>query len=298
MKVRTSSRNAASSLERLSSIASGSPLPLLAEWAYFQFESPGAARLLIKLPIGFRDRRRRHQEIRIVQRIRSQRLDPSLPHPFGVDAGIDDQMSNVDVLRTEFSRGRLCHRAQAELGAGEGRIAGSAAQARRRAGEEDIALAPGQHQPRRFAAREKAGIAGHFPDLAEHALGGVENREVDVGADVEDAYFERRVFVGVPQEGDDFLLLARIQRARVDLSPGRLDLLHQRFQLGAVAAAGEYREAFGSKLLGDLTADIVTGADHGHGRVSLLQGCSPVRSNLSVTKAWLTPCRLSAVQGL
>src|SRR5258705_3975502 len=107
-------------------------------------------------------------------------------------------MSDVDVLRTELARGRLCHRAQAELGAGEGRIAGSAAQARRRAGEEDIALAPGQHQSRRLAACEKAGIAGHFPDLAEHALGSVENREVDVGADVEDTHFEWRGFSAAP----------------------------------------------------------------------------------------------------
>src|ERR1700675_201860 len=125
MKLRTSSRNAASSLERLSSIAKSLPLPLLAERADSQLERPRAARLLVEQPIGFCDRRRRHQEIRIVERIRPQRLNPSLPHPFGVDAGIDDQMSDVDILRTELARGRLCHRAQAELGAGEGRIAGS-----------------------------------------------------------------------------------------------------------------------------------------------------------------------------
>ena len=43
------------------------PLPLLAEGAYFQFERPGAARLLIKQPIGFRHRGRRHKQIGIVQ---------------------------------------------------------------------------------------------------------------------------------------------------------------------------------------------------------------------------------------
>src|SRR5229473_1667446 len=240
---RTSSRNAASSLERLSSTAT-LPLPLLAEGAYFQFERPGAARLLIKQPVGFCDRRWRHQQIGIIERIRPQRLDPPLTHPFGVDAGIDDEMRNVDVLRPEFARGRLRNGAQAELGAGESRVAGSAAQARGRPGEEDVALAPWQHEPRCLAAGEKTGIAGHFPDLAEHAFGGVENREVDVCADVEDANLERRVLVGVAKEGGDFLLLARIERARVDFSARRLDLLHQRFELGTVAAPGKHRETF------------------------------------------------------
>ena len=83
------------------------------------------------------------------------------------------------------------------------------------------------------------------------------------------------MLVGVFQERDDFLFLARIERARVNLAPGRLDLLDQRFELGAVAAPGEHRNSFRGKLLGDLAADEVTGADHGHGRVSLLQGCSP-----------------------
>src|SRR6202043_4297573 len=67
-------------------------LPLLAKGAYFQLERPGTARLLIKLPVGFRDRQRRHQQIRVVERVRSQRLDPTLTHPFGVDAGIDDEV--------------------------------------------------------------------------------------------------------------------------------------------------------------------------------------------------------------
>src|SRR5215204_5186324 len=121
MKARTSSRNAASSLERLSSTAT-LPLPLLAEGAYFQLERPGALRLLIELPVGFRDGRRRHQEIGIVEGARPQRLDPPLAHPFGIDAGVDDEMGDVDVLRAQFARRCLRNRTQAELGAGECRI--------------------------------------------------------------------------------------------------------------------------------------------------------------------------------
>src|SRR2546423_11038592 len=154
MKTRTSSRKAASALERFNS-TNRSPLPLLAERAYFQLERPGATRLLIELPIGFCDRRRRHQEIRVIEGPRPQCLDPPLTYPLGVDAGINDEMGHVNVLRSEFARGRLCNGPQAELGAGEGRIAAPAAQARSRTGEEDIAFAPGQHQARGFTAGEK-----------------------------------------------------------------------------------------------------------------------------------------------
>src|SRR5438270_795157 len=109
---------------------SGKVSPFLAEGAYFHFKRPGAARLLIKLPIGFRDRRWRHQQIGIVERVRPQRFDPPLPHPFGVDAGVDDEMGDVNVLRTQFARGRLGHRTESEFGAGERSIARSAAHAR------------------------------------------------------------------------------------------------------------------------------------------------------------------------
>jgi hypothetical protein len=100
------------------------------------------------------------------------------------------------------------------LALAKGRIAASAAQARRRTGEEDIALVTGQHQARGLAAGEEVGIASHLPDLAEHPFGGVENRKVDVGADVEDANLERRVLVGIAEKRDDLVLLARIERAR------------------------------------------------------------------------------------
>src|SRR6267154_121925 len=141
MKARTSSRNAASSLERLNSTAT-LPLPLLAERAYFQFERPGALRLLIELPVGFRDRRRRHQEIGIVEGIRPKCLDPPLAYPFGIDAGIDDEVGDVDVFGTQFACRGLRDRTQAELGTGERRVSRSTAQRSGRPGEEDIAFAP------------------------------------------------------------------------------------------------------------------------------------------------------------
>src|SRR5260221_4347057 len=195
MKTRTSSRNAASSLERLSSTAT-LLLPLLAEGTYFQLRGPGTARLLVEQPIGFSDRRWRCPQVGIIERIRPQRLDPPLTHPLGVHAGVDNEMGDVNVLRSEFARRRLGYRTQAELGTGEGRIAGSAAQGRGRTGKEDIALAPRQHQAGCFATGKKAGIAGHFPDFSKHTLRGLDDREVDVGAKVEHADLERRMLVG------------------------------------------------------------------------------------------------------
>src|SRR5207245_5753621 len=79
---------------------------------------------------------------------------------------------------------------------------------------------------RRLAPGEEAGIAGHLPDLAEYALGGLQDREVDVGADIEDADFERRMLVGVIEERDNLILLARIERTRVDRKSTRLNSSH------------------------------------------------------------------------
>ncbi len=74
-------------------------LPLFPERANFQLKGPGAARLLVELPVGRRDRGRRHQQIRIVERFLAPELLAPLAHPGGIDAGIDDQMRDMDVLR-------------------------------------------------------------------------------------------------------------------------------------------------------------------------------------------------------
>src|SRR6187431_2585669 len=179
------------------------------------------------------------------------------------------------VLRPEFARHRLRYRAQPELGAGKGRIAAAAAQAGRGAGEKDVALAARQHQSRGFAAGQEARIAGHLPDLAEHPLGGVEDREVDVGADVEDADLERRFLVGIVEKCRDLGFLAGIKRPREDLAAAGLDLLHQRGELVAVAAAGKDRKTLGSEFLCDFGADKVPRTDDRRGRISLRHGSLP-----------------------
>src|ERR1700736_1092009 len=107
MKARTSSRNAASSLERFNSI--GAPLPFLSEGTDLVLERPGIARLLIELPIGFRHRSRPHQAVRIeiLDRLGALPADDELAHPLGIDAGVDHEMGDMDVLGTEFACDRL-----------------------------------------------------------------------------------------------------------------------------------------------------------------------------------------------
>src|SRR5437899_10445788 len=92
------------------------------------------------------------------------------------------------------------------------------------AGKEDAAASARQHQPCTFARRQKARIASQFPNLAEHPLGRFEQREIYIGADVEDADFERRRCIGLPQERRDLLFLARVERTSGDPPATGLDL--------------------------------------------------------------------------
>src|SRR5262245_21552129 len=181
------------------------PSPFLAKWTYFLFEHPGVARLLIELPIGLGDRCRRHQAVRIevVECGLAFALPDALAHPRGVHAGIDNEMGDVDILGPKLAGSGLRHRAQTELGAGKGRVTNAAAKARRRSGKEDAAAAAWHHPPRGLPPGEKSRIARHLPDLAEHALGRVEQGKVHVRADVEDAHLKWRVLIGVRQERDD-----------------------------------------------------------------------------------------------
>src|SRR5215831_9091203 len=192
--------------------------PFLREGPDLPLERPRVARLLVNLPISLGDSGRAHQPARIEigeRRLALALLD-AVAHPFRIDPRIDDQMRDMDALGTELARRALGHRAQAELGAGKRRIADAAALASRGAGEEDVAAPARQHQPRRLARRQETGVARQFPNLAEHALGGFEYREIDIGTDIEDAQFERRRRIGLAQKRRDLILLASVERAGND----------------------------------------------------------------------------------
>src|SRR5205085_6202650 len=128
---------------------------------------------------------------------------------------------------------------------------------RRGAGEEDVALAARQHQPRSLATGQKARVAGHLPNLAKHALGGLDDREIDVGTDVEDADLQRCMLIGVRQEFDDLVFFSGIERAPEGGSSGLFDLSDQGRKLLAVAASGKHGKAFSGKLLCDCRSDEV-----------------------------------------
>jgi hypothetical protein len=137
--------------------------------------------------------------------------------------------------------------------------------------KEDIAVAARRQQARCLAARQEAGIAGHLPDLTEHPLGGLEQWEIDIGADVEDADFERCGHIRVLQECRDLLFLARIQRAPDYPSACCLDLGDQRRQFLALPAPDKNREPLGRKFLSNRGADEIAGADHGRSGISVFQ---------------------------
>ena len=82
---------------------------ILAEGSDLHFEGPCVARLLIKLPIGLGDRRRPHQTvgIEVFKSFVSFALPDPFAHPGSVDAGIDDQMRDMNIFGTELARRAL-----------------------------------------------------------------------------------------------------------------------------------------------------------------------------------------------
>src|SRR5262249_50750218 len=84
--------------------------------------------------------------------------DP-LAHPRGVDAGIDNQMRDVDAFWAELARRTLRYGAQAKFGAGKGGITDPTANSSGGAGKENIAAAARRHQPRRRPPSQRGGAA-------------------------------------------------------------------------------------------------------------------------------------------
>jgi hypothetical protein len=77
------------------------------------------------------------------------------------------------------------------------------------------------------------------------------------------------MLVGVGEERNDFLFLARIERARHDPATGTFDVRDQRRELVAVATSREDRESFGSEATSNSCTDIVARADDGGSSISL-----------------------------
>src|SRR5271166_3087422 len=161
--------------------------PFLSEGTDFLLEGPRVARLLVELPIRVGDGGRPHEssEVEVLHRLVALSFPDSIAHPGSIHAGIDHEMSDVDIFGPEFPRGALCNRAQTEFRRRECRVADPAAEARGGARKENRSAPARDHQARRLPARHETGVAGHLPDLAEHTVGRLEQWEIDIGADIE-----------------------------------------------------------------------------------------------------------------
>src|SRR3546814_8589083 len=106
----------------------------------------------------------------------------------------------------------------------------------------DLAAAARNHDAGGLAAGDEARKTGHFPNLAEHPVGCVEDRKIDVRADVENHSLER---CGCPRLGEDGANIhahAGVEPARRDPAARRFDLIDDRLQLVAAAAAHPAQE--------------------------------------------------------
>ena len=118
-----------------------------------------------------------------------------------------------------------------------------------------------QHQPRRLSPGQKPRKARHFPHLAEHPCGGVDQRKLDVGAHIENADLERGQGFGFGKKGRDLIFVTRIERSGDPAPAACNDFLYQCRQLVAIATPHHDDEAFGRKPPGDGRADVVARTD-------------------------------------
>src|SRR5215472_9729933 len=247
--------------------------PLFLEWADFHLECPCVARQLVELPICVSYRLGAHEPrgVEILHCVVALAFTDSIAHPCRIDAGVDDEMRDVDILWSKFARRTLCDSAQAEFCRGERSVADAAAQTGGRTGEENASAPARDHQACGFAPCDKSRVTGHLPDLAEHAVGGLDQLEIDVGADIENADLEGRALVGALKERGEVIFFARVERARGDSAAGGFDVLDQRRELVALTPSGESVKALAGELLRDCAPDVIAGADNCGGGISRFQ---------------------------
>src|SRR5713101_2888099 len=166
-------------------------LEILHPRAQLDFPGPGAAVLAVDIEIGLRYCRRLEHSVGTA-RVAALVLD----------APVDDEMGDMDVLRRELARHALREAAQSKLAHREGSGIDITLDARRGAGEQDRAAAAAQHLPSRRLPDEKAAItADHerfldfdwvkLDERAARAVARVENDNVGGGEVARDGAEER-----------------------------------------------------------------------------------------------------------
>src|SRR3954452_14466171 len=108
-----------------------------------------------------------------------------------IDASVDDEMDDVNVLGPELARHRLGQRAKAEFCRRERDKSLAAPDACGRTGKKNGAASARQHDARGFASDQEAGVTGQLPGLEEELFGSLQQGLVDVRTGIEQADLDR-----------------------------------------------------------------------------------------------------------
>src|SRR5258708_8693935 len=160
-------------------------LEILNPRAQLDLPGPGAAMLAVDVEIGLRNRRRLEHPVGTA-RIAAQPLD----------AAVDDEMGDMDVLRCKLARHALRQAAQPELAHREGGGIDIALDPRPGAGGEERAAAAAEHLFGRRLADEKAAIAGDHERFFDFDRVELDEPSAGAVAGVEDDDVRRREVAG------------------------------------------------------------------------------------------------------
>src|ERR1700733_4954759 len=145
-----------------------------------------------------------------------------------VNRAIDHDMGHVDAFWPQFAGETLRERPERMLRAGKGGKARAAADARGRAGEEDGAAAAFDHAPRNLMAGEEPGKGRHLPNLGIDPRGRLDDRETDIGANIEDEHLDRTDLALDPfNERGDIIFDPGVESESVSFAALRTDRLRQ-----------------------------------------------------------------------
>src|SRR3954470_24298463 len=213
--------------------------PFLRSGTKIEFMGPAVAALLMGKPIRFGNRGGLGETVGgyLAGLNPPGRLHAPM-NGFAVDAGVDDEMDDVNVLGPELARHGLGQRAKAELCRREGGKPLAAANACGRTGKKDGAASARQHDARGFAPHQEAGVAGQLPGLEEELFGRLQQGLVDVRTGIEKADLDRPdVALDVREQLLDLRFLASINAEGVNAVAFRPELIHKRLGFGRIASA-------------------------------------------------------------
>src|SRR5579872_1109446 len=151
---------------------------------------PAIAALQMGEPIGFGDRGCLGKAVRFNSREVDARGFKTFVDGRTVDTRVDDQMNDVNALRSQFARHRLSHGPQSEFRSRKCREAFASAQTGGRTREQHSSPPTYRHVFGRFTTNEEPGVTGELPSPGEKLFGGLKDRLVHVRSGVEEAHLD------------------------------------------------------------------------------------------------------------